>query len=381
MSLNHWVWLGLAVQPGSPAMDLILEKFPDPEELFLAGNAGIESIEGLTDQDRLRLQGTPMGMAELAIEKAHSYGAHVISRDMPEYPQKLLTIDSAPAALYVLGDKDCLNSMPSIGVVGTKHMTDYGRKMSEIIAGGLATAGATVVSGFSKGIDSEVHKACIRAGGRTIAIQGCGICNTYPSDSKELKELIAANGAVISEFAPDSEAQGSFFPVKNRIISGMSLGVCVIEASAKSGTSNTASTAAQQGRKVFAVPSDVLRSTSPGTFRLLKQGAIPVANAWDILSEYIDDYPEIKNPAQLDSRYSSLREGYPKVKQILKKEIPEGISENAAKIYKLVENDPKFADELSQKAGLTASEAAVAFTELELYGLIKPIAGRRFLTA
>lgn len=381
MASEHWVWLGLALSPGGAAIDEILAKYPDPEDFFLAGREGIDSIESLSESDRLRLQGTPLDMAKVAMEKAEGYGALVIPRNDPDYPELLRKVPSAPPVLYVLGDPRCLNSMPSIGVVGTRHVTDYGRKMSEIIAGGLAAAGATVVSGLSKGTDSEILKACIRSGGNCIAVQGCGICNTYPGDCRELKELIAANGAVISEFSPDSEAQGSFQTVKNRIVSGMSLGVCVIEAAAKSGTSRTATLAQSQGRKVFAVPSDVLRSTSPGTFRLLKQGAIPVANAWDILSEYLDEFPEIKNPMTLDSRYMPHRESYPRVKTLSKKNIPEGLSENAVRIFRLCDNNPKFADELSQKAGLTAAEAAAAFTELEMCGLIKPVAGRRFLTA
>lgn len=383
MSLLHWVWLGLAIRPGSPLMDQILNEFPDPEEFFLSGKKGLLKA-GITDQgESFRILGTTLDMAKEAIDSAEKYGAKIITRDMYSYPVTLRTIESAPAVLYVLGDEKCLNEQPVIGVVGTKHITDYGRKMTEIISSGLAVSGATVISGMSKGIDAEAHKACIRNGGRTIAVQGCGICNTYPSELRELKELIAANGAVVSEFAPDSDAHGSFFTVKNRIISGISLGVCVVEAAAKSGTSSTASSALKQGRKVFAVPSDVLRSTSPGTFRLLKQGAIPVANALDILSEFKSDYPFLIDPSLPVSKYTFAQEngnGY-KHEKISKKEIPDGVSENAAKIYNLVENNPIFADELSQKAGLSAQDAAAAFTELELYGLVKPIVGRRFVTA
>lgn len=381
MSLVHWVWLGLAVRPGSPAMDRILSDFPDPEEFFLSGKKGIDKI-GLNDQsESIRILGTTLDMANEAMESAEKYGAKIISRDMFSYPVTLRSIESAPAVLYVLGDEKCLNEQPVIGVVGTKHITDYGRKMTEIISSGLALSNATVISGLSKGIDAEAHKACIRNGGRTIAVQGCGICNTYPYDLRELKELIAANGAVISEFAPDSEAHGSYFTVKNRIISGLSLGICVIEAAAKSGTSSIATTALAQGRKVFAVPSDVLRSTSPGTFRLLKQGAIPVANALDILSEFKSDYPFLIDPKLPVSKYTYPESSGFKHEKITKKEIPDGVSENAAKIYNLVENNPIFADELSQKAGLSAQDAAAAFTELELYGLVKPIVGRRFVTA
>ena len=147
------------------------------------------------------------------------------------------------------------------------------------------------MSGMAQGVDSACHEACLDAGGKTVAVQGCGICNVFPAENEELKERIIANGAVISEFAPDAKPQSSFFPIRNRIISGMSMGVCVVEAAARSGTSITARIAAEQGRKVFAVPADVLRPTSQGTLRLLRSGAIPVASAADILSEYESEFP------------------------------------------------------------------------------------------
>lgn len=385
MSLLHWVWLGLAIQPGSQIIDRILERFPDPEEFFLSGTEGIKEVGGIRERDAIRIRATTLDMAKEAIENAENYGAKIISKDMDEFPKRLLDIETCPPVLYALGDTKYLNTMPAIAIVGTRKLSDYGRKMAEIISGGLASSGVTVISGMAEGIDSEAHKACLRNGGKTVAVQGCGICNTFPAGNVELKELIAANGVVISEFAPDAEPQGSFFPIRNRLVSGMSLGVCVIEAAARSGTSITANLALEQGRKVFAVPADVLRSTSQGTFRLLKQGAIPVARASDILAEFSEQYPEIierENTSGnriIPSEEEIAPPAEPKKK--IKKALPEGISENAAKIYKHIEHTPKFADELSEKAELTAPEAAAALTELELYGLIKPVAGRRFIIA
>ena len=292
MSLLHWVWLGLAVQPGSPLTDRILERFPDPEEFFLAGKSGIDEVGKVSGSDELRIRATTLDMAKKALERAEDYGAKVLSRDSELFPRRLLEIENCPSVLYVLGDESCLNNLPAIAVVGTRRMTEYGRKMTEIIAGGLGAAGAVVVSGMAEGVDSAAHKACLAAGGKTVAVQGCGICNTYPSENLELKELIAANGAVISEFAPDAEPQSSFFLIRNRIVSGLSLGVCVVEAAARSGTSVTARLAESQGRRVFAVPADVCRSTSKGTLRLLKEGALPVGSAEDILGEYAADYGE-----------------------------------------------------------------------------------------
>jgi DNA processing protein len=236
------------------------------------------------------------------------------------------------------------------------------------------------------GIDSAAHKACLSAGGKTVAVQGCGICKTFPPENIELKELIAANGAVISEFPPDSEARSSFFPIRNRIVSGMSLGVCVIEAAARSGTSITANLAFDQGRKVFAVPADVNRTTSQGTFRLLRSGAIPVADAKDILSEFGDEHTahlsfEKIQKRKIEKNPEAKNERPEKLPKPVKKAPPPGLSKSAFAIYEVLDRIPKSADEISELTELPSSSIAVGLTELELLGLVIPSSGRRFVIA
>ena len=386
MGLEHWAWLGIAAQPGNKIVDDILSVFPDPEEFFLSGDSGIEKVGKIRPEDALRIRATSLDAAKKAVEKAQNYGAKVITKESEFYPKNLLNIVSAPPVLYVLGDETCLNAEPAVAVVGTRKISDYGSRMSEIIAGGLGSAGALVVSGMALGVDSAAHKACITAGGKTVAVQGCGICKTFPPENIELKELIAANGAVISEFIPDDEPRSSFFPIRNRIVSGMSLGVCVIEAAARSGTSITANLAFNQGKKVFAVPADVDRSTALGTFRLLRSGAIPVANAKDILMEFGEEYTSHLNFDKIQKskpkKASSKTEVPAKMpeKQI-KKSPPSGISVNAASIYEVLDRTPKSADEISDLTKLPSSAVAVGLTELELLGLIIPASGRRFVIA
>lgn len=383
MSLLHWVWLGLALQPGSTLADRILDRFPDPEEFFLAGQSGIDELGNIKSSDGLRIRATTLDMAKRALERAEDYGAAVLPRDSELFPSRLLETENCPVALYVLGDPAYLNKkLPAVAVVGTRRISDYGRKMSEVIAGGLGAAGAVVVSGMAEGVDTAAHKACLAAGGRTVAVQGCGICHTYPDENLELKELIAANGAVISEFAPDAEPQSSFFLIRNRIVSGLSLGVCVVEAAARSGTSVTASIAESQGRDVFAVPADVLRPTSQGTLRLLKEGAVPVGSASDILTRYLDEYGELLDLSKLEGYGGKAPKSQkpPKAPRSgAKRPLPPEAGARAAALYALIDCTPRPADELSERAGLSASEAAAAFTELELYGLIRPVAGRRFV--
>ena len=383
MSLEHWVWLGIASQPGSHIADDILRVFPDPEEFFLSGDLGIEKIGGISGADALRIRATSLDVAKKAIENAENYGAKVLTKGSPFYPHNLLSIETAPPVLYCLGDETCLNMAPAIGVVGTRRMSEYGNKMANIISGGLGSAGALVVSGMALGIDSAAHKACLAAGGKTVAVQGCGICKTFPPENVELKELIAANGAVISEFIPDAEARSSFFPIRNRIVSGMSLGVCVVEAAARSGTSITANLAFEQGRKVFAVPADVNRSTSQGTFRLLRSGAIPVADAKDILMEFGEEYTSHLSFEKIQKRKTEKNPAAKndRPKKPIKKAPPAELSKNAAAIYGILDRIPKSADEISDMTELPSSAVAVGLTELELLGLIIPASGRRFVIA
>ena len=386
MSLEHWVWLGIVIQPGSKIVDDILRVFPDPEEFFLSGDSGIEKIKSIKEADALRIRATSLDVAKRAIETAENYGAKIITKESGFYPQNLLKIEAAPPVLYVLGDETCLNTVPAVAVVGTRRLSEYGDKMAQIIAGGLGSAGALVVSGMALGIDSAAHKACLSAGGKTVAVQGCGICKTFPPENIELKELIAANGAVISEFPPDSEARSSFFPIRNRIVSGMSLGVCVIEAAARSGTSITANLAFDQGRKVFAVPADVNRTTSQGTFRLLRSGAIPVADAKDILSEFGDEHTahlsfEKIQKRKIEKNPEAKNERPEKLPKPVKKAPPPGLSKSAFAIYEVLDRIPKSADEISELTELPSSSIAVGLTELELLGLVIPSSGRRFVIA
>lgn len=386
MSLEHWAWLGIAAQPGNRIVDDILRVFPDPEEFFLSGDLGIEKVGTINSKDALRIRATSLDVAKRAVETAENYGAKVLTKESEFYPQNLLSIESAPPVLYVLGDETCLNQEPAVAVVGTRRISEYGNKMAKIIAGGLGSAGALVVSGMALGIDSAAHKACLSSGGKTVAVQGCGICKTFPPENVELKELIAANGAVISEFVPDEEARSSFFPIRNRIVSGMSLGVCVVEAAARSGTSITANLAFDQGRKVFAVPADVNRSTSQGTFRLLRSGAIPVADAKDILMEFGEEYTshlsfEKIQKRKIEKNPEAKNERPEKAPKPVKKAPPSGLSKNAAAIYSVLDRTPKSADEISELTNLASSAVAVGLTELELLGLIIPASGRRFVIA
>ncbi len=230
----------------------------------------------------------------------------ILSSDQPEYPQLLLYLPDAPPILFVQGELRPSDEL-SVAIVGTRHATVYGRQQAERIAFGLAKAGITVVSGMARGIDTAAHQGALDAGGRTIAVFGCGIGHIYPPENEGLAKAIAADGALVSEFSPDARPRGGMFPQRNRIISGMTHATLVIEAPERSGSLITARTASEQGREVMALPGNVNSRASQGTNLLIRDGAKLIRNVEDILeclgplphSVPMADGRDIRRPAEV----------------------------------------------------------------------------------
>ncbi len=206
----------------------------------------------------------------------------IVSLDSPGYPQSLLDLPDAPPVLFVQGELLPCDEL-SIAIVGTRHATIYGRQQAERIAYGLAKAGVTVVSGMARGIDTAAHQGALDAGGRTIAIFGCGLGHIYPPENEGLAKAIAADGALVSEYAPNAKPRAGMFPQRNRIISGLTHATLVVEAPERSGSLITARTASEQGRDVLALPGNVNSRASQGTNLLIRDGARLVRHADDIL--------------------------------------------------------------------------------------------------
>ncbi len=370
MGLEHWVWLGLALPPGSAKASAVLRAFPDPKDFFDAGEDGIAGVPELDRSDAIRIRAATLEVAESAIERAGRCGGRVICQADPEFPERLKNISSCPPVLYVLGSLEGMSDCITVAMVGSRNCSDYGRRAAAQISDGLARRGAVVVSGLAAGIDTVSHTACLDAGGRTVAVQGCGIGAVYPPENAALKRRIAENGAVISEFPPDAQPQSSFFPIRNRIVSGLSCGVVVVEAALRSGTSITAELAVEQGREVFAVPGDVFKPGSQGTLALLKAGAIPVSNAGDVLNVLSRRFPSKQG--------GGAEDGPEDTAPFIRKSPPEGITPAAAAIYSHLERKAKYVEELCAESGLSVAETASALTELEIYGLALHQPGRRF---
>ncbi|MEI7884762.1 MAG: DNA-processing protein DprA [Clostridia bacterium] len=272
------------------------------------------------------------------------------------YPSQLLSIADCPPMLYYLGDLNILNDEAlKIAVVGSRKNTDYGSAMTERLASGLAEAGVTIISGLASGIDSIAHKAAIKLEKKTIAVLGCGVDVIYPLENKKLRDAIVNTGCIISEFPPETPPLSFHFPRRNRIISGLAQGVLVVEASINSGSLITAEYALEQGKDVFAVPGPVLNKQSVGCNKLIKQGAMLVETHQDILEEYqIFVATKIKLATSLTP-------------------------EERAVIFAL-ENGALGLEELLTTTGLTIEALLALLTMLELQGLIKKLAGSKYVS-
>jgi len=294
-----------------------------------------------------------------------------IAIDNTEYPKILKTLHKPPEALYVNGsfkEDDCF----AVAIVGSRRASIYGIEMSEKLGYDLALRGVTVVSGMAKGIDSAAHRGALKAKGRTIAVMGSGHGHIYPLENADLYKKIAESGAVISEFADDMLPLAQNFPIRNRIISGLSLGVVVVEAAKNSGALITADFALEQGREVFAVPGKISSLTSEGTHELIKDGAKLVQSAEDIMEEL--SLREIEPEA--------LKERKPRQEKISKKTVRyiyNSLTDDERKVYKILSDEPLYIDDVVEGSGVGLGKASKVLLGLELKRLIKELPGKQFV--
>jgi DNA processing protein len=296
---------------------------------------------------------------------------HTISIDDAEYPEILRKIHSPPKVLYVNGsfkeeDKN------SVAIVGSRRATRYGLEMAERIAFDLASRGVTIVSGMARGIDSAAHRGALKARGRTIAVMGSGHNYIYPPENKDLYSQIAKIGAVITEFENDVAPLPGNFPVRNRIISGLCLGLVVVEAARNSGALITADFALEQGREIFAVPGKISSATSAGTHDLIKDGARLVQSAEDIFEEL--NLCEIE-PAT--GKEKSLLDG--EISKKTKAYIYNSLTDDERKVYKILNDDPLYIDDMVRESKVALGKISEVILSLEIKRLIKELPGKQFV--
>lgn len=284
---QYWIWISRIEKLGSIKTQKLLEIYGVPKNIWNATKEELLKIEGigeettkqiLKEEYRKGLEKYEIYMKQNNIELIHIYDKY--------YPEKLKTIYDKPIVLYIKGNKSILNEF-SLAIIGCRDHTKYGEIVAKNISYQISKNNIVTISGLARGIDSIAHKETLKAKGKTIAVIGSGVDNIYPEENKELaKEIIKNGGAIISEYVVGTKAQKMNFPARNRIISGMSNGVVVIEAKKKSGTMITVDFALEQGKEVFAIPGNILSQNSEGTNELIKQGAKLITNIEDILEEF-----------------------------------------------------------------------------------------------
>ena len=355
-------WLALSLTPGvgSTFTKRLVDRFKSPEAVFKAPMKELLKVEGLGEKVAREICKGPVEKAvkrELSLLK--EIGGTLLTLKDDTYPERLRDIYDPPAVLYVRGELKKEDEL-AVSIVGSRKTSLYGRSITEKVSQELARYGVTIVSGMARGIDSFAHRGAILAEGRTIAALGCGVDVIYPSENRDLFRKIIDHGAVLSEFRIGSPPEAGHFPRRNRIISGLSLGVVVVEASIKSGSLLTAGYALEQGREVFAVPGNVGVEGSGGTNRLIKQGAKMVESCEDILEEILPQWKrerkeiqEVENPAR----------DLPKEEKIL---------------YELLEETPLHIDSIIQKSQFEPGIVSSLLLNLELKGFISQWPGKCF---
>jgi DNA processing protein len=362
MAEDIFYWLALSLVPGvgSILIKRLLERFKTPEAVFRAPMKELLKIEGLGERVAGEIQIGPLEKVvrrELSLLK--EAGGKIITIKDDDYPKRLKDIYDPPALLYVRGELRSEDEL-AIAVVGSRKTSPYGRWFTEKIGQDLARHGITVVSGMARGIDSIAHKGALQGGGRTIAVLGCGVDVIYPSENRNLFYQIIEQGAVLSEFPMGSRPEGGHFPRRNRIISGLSIGVVIVQASAKSGSLITAGYALEQGREVFAVPGNVGAEGSRGTNQLIKEGAKLVESTQDILEEIYPQWKrEKETPPPTETRAPDL-------------------SVEEKTLYCLLGETPLHIDAIIRETQLDPGKVSSFLLNLELKGLICQWPGKCF---
>ena len=408
----YWLWLQSALGFGANT-NALLSTYGSAEKIFEASDDDLrlsgafsEGFFGLRAAGLQRLKQIDIRVGEKVLEYCEKNYINVITPDSPLYPKRLLDIQDYPLALFAKGDISCLNENGlAIGVIGTRKPSEYGIKAAEQIARGLAKNKVTVVSGGALGIDSIAHKSAIAEKDKTILVMGCGHDSRYLIENEALREEVTRNGATITEYPPLTMAGKGYFPLRNRIISGISNGVVIIEANLRSGTLNTAAHAKKQRRDIFAVPGDVSSVSYAGSNKLIIDGAHAVFSAKDILEHYrfelagelefsvaepktpfygIDVFPfgenaepEEKIPVKKAQKPCAAEPKCEEKAKILKT-VPEGISKNAALVYNVMKNEDTSLDDIIRKSALPVSKVLIALTELEIGGHVACVGGNNY---
>lgn len=342
---------------GPASIRRLLSVFGSPEQIFKADLSALAGVEGISRKKAEAVKGfNGFDRVEKDIERLKAEGVDILIHGRPGYPEALMNLPDAPPVLYSKGKLTAEDKF-AVAVVGSRRPTHYGLNTAETISAELAAIGITVISGLARGVDTAAHKGALKAGGRSVAVLGSGIDMPYPPENKGLMDKIALSGAAVSEFAPGTPPYGQNFPRRNRIISGLSLGVLVAEATAKSGALITVKYALEQGREVFAIPGNINSSVSLGANELIKDGAKMVLRAEDVVLEL-----------------APLLKGFIKSKEKVKITV----TDEEKRLCDHMTPEPVHVDDITRESGMPAHMALSVLLSLELKGVVKQTEGKRF---
>lgn len=392
--LKYWVWLSGIAGLTNRTKLLLLDHFGTPENVYFADEEEYCLIDGIRAPQAKLLADKSLEEAERSLGASERLGLRLLTMQDADYPVRLRNIFEPPLLLYIKGNLPVIDEEAAVAMVGTRKASPYGVEAAEKIAYGMAKQGALVISGAAAGIDSAAHRGALRAGGRTLAVLGCGIDVVYPAENEWLYRDIAASGALVSEYPPGTAAEGWHFPVRNRIISGLSLGTIVVEAPERSGALITAHTALEQGRDVFAVPGPIDAPMSRGCNRMIADGeAALITESWDVLREYEGMYPhkicggrvELPRTLGYEAREQQREQHAAAAEE--KAALPAldlrggkqaGLTDDQLALLRALKDGAMQADDLIEKTEIPARRVLSALTMLELDGHIAQGSGKHF---
>ena len=398
--LIHWIWLSRCNHVSDRMKVELVRIFQDPENIYFADMGSFCSIPGITAEGKSALADKDLQEAESILRTCRRKNLQILTFQDAAYPARLKNIPDPPLVLYYKGRLPDFDALPVIGVVGTRKASAYGLNTAMKLGYQIASSGGLVVSGMADGIDGMATCGALTAGMQAVGVLGCGVDVVYPPQNRSLFADVEQYGCLLSEFAPGTAPLGRNFPKRNRIISGLSCGVLVVEAPEKSGALITANAALEQGRDVFVVPGNIDVDTSVGSNRLLRDGAIAVSSGWDVMSEYESQFPdkiteftEKTGKIQPEATQNATLTGN---NQISKQKEDKKVIDNGdaspyigledsvppllpeeQKILAALTREPRPLDDVIAQTGIPTARMLATLTLLQVKGMVKQHPGKR----
>ena len=368
-----WIALNMTPGVGPRAATKLLERFGSADAVFHGRRTELESLRLKPETIESIIKREFHEKAETELDRVKQLGGDVLILDDGSYPGLLREIDDPPPVLYVKGDWQACFDQPGVGVIGSRMCSTYGENASEMLSRDLASRGITIVSGLARGIDAAAHRGAIRGQGKTIAVMGTGIDSVYPKENNGLvRDILTSGGCLVSQFPLGTPPLKDNFPYRNRIISGLSLGVLIVEASERSGSLITARLASEQNREVMAVPGNITSGNSFGTNYLIKSGAKLVQQWQDVVAEMPSEISAAILPPKIDENKAETAERQPEL-------VPADMSENEQKIWALLSSDEStHIDILLETSGLSFGELNNVLVGFDIRDLIRVLPGKHY---